>query len=660
MRSPFNLSVRTDLLAILLLTGVAWIAGGYLAGGNYWDTGYQDWIYNAFRTKSLLLHGLTSWDHIWSQGLSYWRAYQPLPSYITGGLSLLLNEPINRTMVIAGTACFVLMRLFIYIGARSNRFHPVTAFLLACISFTFIGYWNELKDSNIIYAVTVTPLCILLWQRSLESVRARYLFAILTGFSVYLHPLLAICLGGLWLISLLWLNGRFSWWQIGIEFLMMAAAASFYAYGLIFQEPAFVSAYQLQHSFIVIVGQQGSQLSTVYYLLLGVTWLLFLLRNHLFSRNTTILLVFNTLLLAAIHLNMTTTSLDFLNKFQIVRCSFFPAFGLLFVFGEWIDISVQAARKQPLLFTLPIALICYCIVWGMYYASAFGPNPIARMADPVSEFFARTDVPQKGSIYISDSLISSYNMPESRFVIGYNEHLLPNILGVRFRELILLPPAATANPKTLETANDYVKTIGIGYLFLPDDSPYVELFTKQSQTYHILGHQNADGQTYTVLTPPWQPRLAAGLTTDAANQLTACGNSFDLAPKEDGSYAALDACVHQTADVIYGSDAVALSVTYPTPDSLVVQGINNQKFPYTYIAESYSKGWNIPANVSLERTSTSAILANTSSYTASELPLNHTWGNLLIMYGITVIGLIGSLIYLLIRPLPSLTARHHD
>ena len=37
---------------------------------------YQDWIYNAFRIRDISQFGISSWDHIWGNGINHWRAFQ--------------------------------------------------------------------------------------------------------------------------------------------------------------------------------------------------------------------------------------------------------------------------------------------------------------------------------------------------------------------------------------------------------------------------------------------------------------------------------------------------------------------------------------------------------------------------------------------------------
>ncbi|MBP9820475.1 hypothetical protein KBC79_07120, partial [Candidatus Woesebacteria bacterium] len=65
-----------DLIALLTILAVGWFLIGWYWGFEFLATGYQDWIYHAFRIKSIAEHGVPSWTHTWSNGLNMWRAYQ--------------------------------------------------------------------------------------------------------------------------------------------------------------------------------------------------------------------------------------------------------------------------------------------------------------------------------------------------------------------------------------------------------------------------------------------------------------------------------------------------------------------------------------------------------------------------------------------------------
>ena len=104
-----------DIFFVTLLLVAGYTLIGFYVGPEYLSTGYQDWIYHAFRVKSLVASGLRSWDPIWSNGINHWWGYPFFAHYVVVGIMQLLALSIPKSMLFATVVVFLYLRVLMYL-----------------------------------------------------------------------------------------------------------------------------------------------------------------------------------------------------------------------------------------------------------------------------------------------------------------------------------------------------------------------------------------------------------------------------------------------------------------------------------------------------------------------------------------------------------------
>ncbi len=606
-----------DLLAVLVVVAGSAASILFLRNAQYFVTGYQDWVYNAARANFLAIHGLTSWDHVWAMGMNYWRGFQFVPSYAIIAVAKLFDVSIHRSMVLSALGLFILFRVGIYAAARSFRARPLYAAVAAFFSLLYPGFWNVVTDFNILYGAALFPFFLILWNHSFTSRRARTLFAAVLGLSVYIHPLLALALGTLWVTGLITTHQKPGAKQIILEVVLMALGAWFYAWGLfvVDHSNAVVSSYQLTREFIGVLGENSAKFNVIYPIVALGLWCLVVIKGKGIKPSSRALLLGASIIWAAIYLNLSTSSLDILNRFQIIRMGFVPAAAIAVLLAEQLSTGTRV-RTQSLYRSISVATSVTALVFSLYYASTYAPKAAATIPDPVGEFFVDHDQPQ-GRIFIVDSIIASYKNPQWRYVIGYNEHLLPSPAGIRLRELLTsTSPNITLSKTDLELITSYTQALGVSHLFLPQDSPFITPLLGTG-SFTLAGSLLEEKAKYDVLQVVTLAPSASYLTTREEEQLTGCAS-------ESTGSAAFDACTRQVASIITNPATEKPPVLYPANNQLEVQA----RAPGTILLqEHYSDLWKTKTG-SITKTPTGTMLLKIASPPPENVVLTNNWNPL--------------------------------
>jgi hypothetical protein len=243
-----------DLVLVAAIVMLSLLLSGFLLTGQYLDTTYPDWMYHAFRALSLQRYGLTSWDSLWENGISYLAS---LPNDTgcrnTVATSWLFHVSITKAMIILTAVLYTGTHVGMYWAVRAYGRSRLAALAASLLTFLFSGYWLIMKDYSISFAAGAVPLMLIGWKISRTSPTARLWFAMAIGYCVYIHPLLALCFGGLWLFEKLILRTGQSLWSWTLELSVMILPVFFYAYGLTAMDQAQAAPYQLAKSFIYLM-----------------------------------------------------------------------------------------------------------------------------------------------------------------------------------------------------------------------------------------------------------------------------------------------------------------------------------------------------------------------------------------------------------------------
>jgi hypothetical protein len=507
------------------------------------------------------------------------------------------------------------------------------------MSFAFTGLWVLVGSYSVLLAIVFTPPMLLLWYVSGKSRTLGLLFAVAVGASIYVHPLLAISFGLLWLVGLLRRRDlRPS--QLAQELFAMASVSVFYWYGLLFADAGYIAPYQLTKAFMYTV-IAGSKFGPVFFIIAIIVALAATFASRIFSTKSQILFWFTAGLYGLMQLNHFTDLVDFLNRYQISRLNFFVAVALLFVAADFLTKTVA---RVPSVFTY--CLLGLAVGIGLSQTlidgSMYGFSPSASVPDPVGAFENTQHGPLNGSIYIYSSISSAYYHPGLRYSNGYNDQLLPQLLNDRLNGLLSqISPTYDVTDTDVSNISAYVKVLGIGYIFLPPNSAYIQPLLS-SGNFKLAAHVTSTQFDYVILKPTW-PIVNAFTVNSVQEKFTASEVIPAVTSTDDAAYAQLDLATQQLAAIEYNPASTPVALSWPAPDQLRVTFPPSRSDHYVFVNQSYSRDWHATGATAIKRASVGLmILAVPAGVTSVEL--QHTWGLLPVIQlvlGLIVLCIIG-------------------
>ncbi len=194
-----------DLLAIFGITAIGWFLIGYYVHYEYLDTGYQDWLYHAFRVRDIMQYGVSSWDHVWASGINHWRAFQYVEHIATALIVEIFGLSITKAMIWLSVIVFIGIRIISYIALRLLGINLWFSFFAIILSYASSQQWVAIKDFSLHIAFIAVPVIVFVWIKAVNDPRWVYLFAALSGASWSLHPVIGYSTTGM-LIFLLFAN----------------------------------------------------------------------------------------------------------------------------------------------------------------------------------------------------------------------------------------------------------------------------------------------------------------------------------------------------------------------------------------------------------------------------------------------------------------------
>ncbi len=487
-----------DGIIALLVGFVGWYLIGYYAAFNYLYTGYEDWIYHAFRVKSLQDHGMVAWDHVWSNGISYWKLYQYVAHFLILGAVKLTGLPITKVLLLSLVGLYIGLRVVLYFILRSLGVQRIFALLPVIASYTIVQEWGSMQDYSIYVAFIAFPLYLVLWILTFRDLKWIYLLAAVTGAVWTFHPVLGfnatILLGFLALFSRL--KTDFSKLvRVGAVYIFASAPfwVSYFTAGYFFTNPLFKSYIYLSTS--VLAPYAG--LSMIYWILLGISWLLVIWRSNLVPTWTKVLLVYASSYLILIYLGQQNYLPNFLVQFQFSRGLTAVAFALVFVFGSVLQHTLGQARMQAVRF-IAVVLIATATVHAVDIASRFYVSPpVNEIQNAVATYFQDRELP-KGSVFTENVSEATYFAKGGiRYVTSYNEHMQPHPYSTRLRVLMHSRLGYTGISKShITNVENYATVLGIEYLFLPANSPLVKGLTeKENAMFAVMAYVDSEPLT---------------------------------------------------------------------------------------------------------------------------------------------------------------------
>lgn len=473
-------SVFIDVILVGALGGFGWFLIGYYYRYNYLLTWYPDWMYQAFRIKSILLHGFTSWDPIWANGLSYWKMYQYIPHLLALGFYHLfhLQEP-AQSLIYATIFIFISNLILSYIFLRRLRMARIACLLAIAISQTVVQTWNSaIREYTSFVPFLVLPLILFVWIQTRQEKKGHFTLAALAGLSWSIHPLLGEFASGLFLLSQEYKLNKHALKKLLPRLGVFFVSASLFVVPYISRGYSYTNPFLSSEQFVRATSTgQYLGMGTTLFILLAISALLTVLFAKFIPQWTKILVVYIWAMIGLIALGRDGYLPSFVLQFQIGRMIPLLSSASVFVFASVINTLCKKFRSR-FLPTMGIIALALLIPQIIQISSEFTPHPTNDRINPVSSFFESHPLPQ-GSVYIDSITDSSYFAPEGvRFAGSYNSHLEPHPYAQRYSFLLKSDSAFTGiTKKQSDLIQTYADDFGIEYIFVPSLSPIVNNLT---------------------------------------------------------------------------------------------------------------------------------------------------------------------------------------
>ncbi len=579
-------------LSILLLISLFLISFYFKA--HYIQTNYPDWIVHAFRIKLIKEYGLTSWTHMWSNGISIWRSYQFIPHYITIGISDIFHVDVLRGMVLTTITCFILFHMVTYCILRLLQFSQLASFICAILTFDIAQYWGGLSDYSLLFAFTFFPLYLFLFVKYYQG-KIGLLFPYIIGLGFYIHPLLAVYSTVLWITALVFSRRKLLSITTFTQIIVFLAASTLFWFPLIFKGSyAYSSSTFATEDFLkmVINGYSYLGLSIFLFVALAITaFRMFapLPKKFIWAKT---LFIYITTFLVLIIIGINASLPKFIDQFQYTRGVTMIGIAIIFTFATFLDSYIY---KSILLKTLAIFFSSLVLVEGLWFTSIYSPQPAKdNLESPIPQFLKISNAVKNnsGRLWVPNIDISSFMALKSmQFPYSYMEHLESNQIPPRIYSLILYSPFLDNIPSSnISRIDDYFKITGTKYAIFDELSPFTTAFKVYANPQYIdLGKIELPHQIYHVFEAPWELRNAVLINSQYQKDMMHFPFNLELSDVND--QIALDDYVKNFDNVLYQSNNVPLSINYPTQDSIEVKIPDKRKSNMVYINESYDASW---------------------------------------------------------------------
>lgn len=600
-KTPASLAVFVvaELLSLAAIIAVGWFLIGYYTKFEFLQTGYQDWIYNAFRIRDVSQFGIASWDHIWGNGINHWRAFQYVSYVVVFAVVKMTGLSITHAMMWVSAVVFIAIRVLLYLILRRLGINRLVSILSTVVSYAVAQQWVALNDFLFI-GFFIIPIYVWFWIYVVKDKETRgiYILAALTGASWSIHPVVGYSLSGLFGLFIIANNikrdSKKLILSIAVFFISSAPFSIPYLFsGYSVSNPSFITP---QFMKMLLASDNYLGLSLPYSIFIGLCWIIFLIKSEQIPRWAKLLLFYSTTYLIFIYFGLLGYYPEFINKFQFSRAIPIISILLVLCFGAFFHALFISSKSRITSFVL-VAIIAVLITHSISIASAYSGQPVLFIQNPVENFFSNKGIP-KGNVYFKNVPEASYFSKSGiRFVTSYNQHLLLNPYPMRFDMLMKTDIAYTgATDHQIDLINDYATVLGVEYIFIPKLSPLVAGLTVDRESskaiFEKVDEVNVPSDTYAVLHSKQPIVNAYVFESDQAGELL----HFDALSKptlKATSYIPWDQEIQRTAEHIRNGDFAPVELSFGWPNRLVMDGsvLSSYHNPEILVNQSYDAGW---------------------------------------------------------------------
>ncbi len=625
MKNFFNkyIVLIVEVLFLFAIVAMGYFLIGQYSKYNYLATGYQDWIYQAFRVRSILEHGIVSWDHIWANGINYWRLYQYIPHVTAAVLTIFLKISASQAILISTAFIFISLRVVLYAMLRVFNISAIVALCVTILSFNISQEWAAVKEYTIFFPA-VYLLLYLSFYLTKSANKQWILLSAIAGYSWSLHPVLGIVMFGLHFFSLLFYKKLFSKTGLYSAGVSLIAASSFFINYLIvpvkFSNPYLTS---VTFAFNAVVGDYyGLSLPIMMLLVLSIG--ICVLRWKTIPDQPKIILSFCIVYILAVIFATKGYLPGFIYQTQFTRGMYYVGILLIVSFAFVID-RLFVDKKSIKFLTLVAVFLGIVSVNAVQVASDFGSLPTNNVISPVTYFH---DKEIKGSVFYSNDSEASYFEPNVRMAGSYNTHLLPSPLSLRFSGLMAEEGAYTGlSEKKMELIKDYLAVEGVEYLVLPTNSRLVEIVTNAPDIFTVVDRLEGNNKSYSIIQNK-QPISYAFLVE--SEDLSNIENVKLSTPTLNAdTYTQWDQQVSTYAKLVRSAKIVPVNLEFKDTNILELSSLGSASqfsHPILLIMQNYDSNWVISnPNLKIQPTSINYMKVDLTNFNGTEVTLTNNW-----------------------------------
>lgn len=590
-----------DIFFPLSLAVIGAFLIGYYLNYEYLLTGYQDWIYHAFRIKSISEYGITSWDHKWANGINYWQVYQYIPHLLALVISKIASVSAAKAIMILTVSIFVYLRVAGYLALRTARIKPIYSFFAMCLTFLFPQEYIVMQDVSIYFSLLMLPVFFITWVKATRNHMLYILVAGLAGFSWSMHPVLGLTLSGLVFLDLIFNRKTLLMHKLSSLFLFLISSASFYVeYFTIpykFSLPLFSTVEFISLSF----RYEYFGFGILWMILLIASWLIFLLRSRDYEYWAKIILVYTTFVIVVFKLSASGMIPSIFRIFQFQRANVIIGFLAFYLFSMVFQAFLPDLKSifKRVLIAAGIAIILTSAI-DLGTRSAWVTN---SYSNSVANYFSDKD--PRGSVYYeNESELSYFSNNELRLVGSYNEHLLPGPSSYLFKKLLRPNVGYTEiTDSQIDLIEDYMNVLGVEYLVLPYNSPIARKERESDIKFLEVEGEITNGNFSYLILKNINPIYYAYIV-DYKRLKTEVGDDIIDDPTLNvRSVSPWNELVMKYSSFLRNENAIPLEVKFIYPNKLEIllpSSLPEMQEPVVLLAQSYDKNWNsdLKANIS--------------------------------------------------------------
>lgn len=638
-----------DLLSISILSLFsAFLIHSYF-GKDYLNTGYPDWIYQAFRVQNIIDYGILSWDNIWANGSNYWLMYQYIPHLIAASVSENFKLPASSSILYVSASAFVGIRIVLYICLRNIGVRPLISFMAVLVSLTLSQQWLAIKEFSIFVAAILVPILVLLTKKSTER---HDVFAFVSPFALAgifwsIHPVLGLVSTAFVAWNFLF-NLKFhkKFKNIALVVLVFILSWIPFAYQYALSRGQFSNPFFTTSQFANIAlpyPYLGLSLAVVIFLALSLLVSFFAPRKV--SKFGVSTVIFGVVFVAFVLMAQNSYLPSFLVGTQFYRGMFFV--GLITTMGiALIFQSVVGLAFNKILLSVVAVIVASLMASSIEVASQTMALPTNNLQSPISLAFAnRAPV---GTVFYENVSEASFIAPWLRQAGSYNTHLLPSPISFRFTNLITQEIAGgTVSGRQAQLIDDYARVMGVEYFLVPQGS----VLTTFPQRPSIGSNYKIDAeiisgdlafQLVRRIEPPHFGYIAEREVFNRLNSKTLSNPTVQVK-----TYAAWDEVIGMYSEAIKSGELKPIPVRFPAKNRLsadiVASGFSD---PVVLIMQSWDRNWSlVNSNVSVSKTNLGYIaLSDVNS--VSQVNMVNNWPNY--HWPVMTSGFIASSIFLIL------------